>query len=545
MGLAVGMALVYLLLQPGTWVPSSDGDLFLSIARNLAEGQGYISNGFPVIKLPPLWPVVLSGVLTLSSRFLLLAVVQTFFLCTALFLFHRILLRYVSARAAFWGMVAVGLNFHWFRLCRIAYSDPLFLVLVSAAMLLALHEGERRPSVFRLVALLILVFLSIATRWIGLISAPMVAAALWVGNGKATRLCRSISSALILATAAGTFFSLRAVLAMVGDKYMQKIDPLFAQSFEPIDTTLSGLRGILAANQSYSFYLAQAGTWIAYLFGQPMEFLSLLPMGNALVLLAGWALLLLIVWQAGLNSDGASKVTWLAVGLLIALLAARWTRPNVRYLLPVLPFLSAAVIELTLRPVPREGPNAKRLAAQGFRLFVGLLIFGNLTLFAIDSWAARASEPLRRFAAGQYVALHDIVRHLNKKELPSHSIAISATYENLGRTRLNSSSYRALMALSRHSIRMAPASASCPDNPADLLEWAQLRDVKYFVHRPPTEPWRIYHFSAGRIQSWLTGHPPDPPPADFLLYRVRDSDLQLVSVPRQSEPVRALPGWRQ
>ena len=68
-GLSLGKSLLVLLslllpflllLQNGHWRPGNDSDLYLTIARNLATGQGYTFNGLPVGKLTPLWPATLA-----------------------------------------------------------------------------------------------------------------------------------------------------------------------------------------------------------------------------------------------------------------------------------------------------------------------------------------------------------------------------------------------------------------------------------------------------------------------------------------------------
>src|SRR6185295_11272654 len=49
---------IYALLQNRYWVPSGDSEVYISIARNIARGDGYTFNGQPVQMVPPGWPVV-------------------------------------------------------------------------------------------------------------------------------------------------------------------------------------------------------------------------------------------------------------------------------------------------------------------------------------------------------------------------------------------------------------------------------------------------------------------------------------------------------
>src|SRR5262245_33223716 len=58
--LVVALVAIYLLLQNPYWVRYGDGEVYLSIARSLANGNGYRFNGQPVAIVPPLWPMILA-----------------------------------------------------------------------------------------------------------------------------------------------------------------------------------------------------------------------------------------------------------------------------------------------------------------------------------------------------------------------------------------------------------------------------------------------------------------------------------------------------
>ena len=66
----VALVLTYGLLQNPYWVPSGDSEVYISIARNLARGDGYRFNGQPVAMVPPGWPVLMAVVMKITPYFL-------------------------------------------------------------------------------------------------------------------------------------------------------------------------------------------------------------------------------------------------------------------------------------------------------------------------------------------------------------------------------------------------------------------------------------------------------------------------------------------
>src|SRR5438128_8646857 len=69
-GVAI-LAVAYVLLQNGKWVSGPDTAFYISVARNLALGRGFVFNGAVVGRIPPLWPAVLAAGLKGSTSFAL------------------------------------------------------------------------------------------------------------------------------------------------------------------------------------------------------------------------------------------------------------------------------------------------------------------------------------------------------------------------------------------------------------------------------------------------------------------------------------------
>src|SRR5688572_9778499 len=55
------------LLNP-YWCLGSDGDFFLAVARNVAQGEGLTHNGNPVGTTPPGWPLILAAGIHISAK---------------------------------------------------------------------------------------------------------------------------------------------------------------------------------------------------------------------------------------------------------------------------------------------------------------------------------------------------------------------------------------------------------------------------------------------------------------------------------------------
>src|SRR5436305_5324914 len=67
--LVVGIAALYLLMYNPFWVPGGDSELYIAVARSLAQGKGYSFNGHFVGISPPGWPLLLAGLMKISPTF--------------------------------------------------------------------------------------------------------------------------------------------------------------------------------------------------------------------------------------------------------------------------------------------------------------------------------------------------------------------------------------------------------------------------------------------------------------------------------------------
>ena len=63
---------IFLALHNPYWIRHGDSEVFLSLARNIAGGQGYRFNSQPVAIVPPGWPLVLAAAMKFTTSLALL-----------------------------------------------------------------------------------------------------------------------------------------------------------------------------------------------------------------------------------------------------------------------------------------------------------------------------------------------------------------------------------------------------------------------------------------------------------------------------------------
>src|SRR5438045_8392196 len=96
--LVVGIAALYLLMFNPYWVPGGDSELYIAVARSLAQGKGYVFNGHFVSISPPGWPLVLAAAMKISPTFGFFKVITIAFMSFALGMWYWLLMRFVPMK---------------------------------------------------------------------------------------------------------------------------------------------------------------------------------------------------------------------------------------------------------------------------------------------------------------------------------------------------------------------------------------------------------------------------------------------------------------
>jgi len=178
-----GFALLYGLLWSPWWYPLSDSALYLSLARNLCEGRGYTFLGGAHRQVPPLYALLLAGMLSISRWFAWLHVSSIVGTWLSLVLSYVALRRWLPGRIALVVVAITGATFWYYQNAMVLMAEPLFLCLLwlSAIGLGRCCDGGRiRPGLLALgLACYVLAF---ATRLAACLLVPGMVIALWYGS---------------------------------------------------------------------------------------------------------------------------------------------------------------------------------------------------------------------------------------------------------------------------------------------------------------------------------------------------------------------------
>ena len=91
-GVVAACLFLYLLTYNVYWVPGGDSELYVALARSLAQGNGYKFNGSHVSISPPGWPLLLAGVMKVWPTFAAMKLVALLCMVGSLSLWYWILL---------------------------------------------------------------------------------------------------------------------------------------------------------------------------------------------------------------------------------------------------------------------------------------------------------------------------------------------------------------------------------------------------------------------------------------------------------------------
>ncbi|HUW81885.1 MAG TPA: hypothetical protein VMZ31_03685 [Phycisphaerae bacterium] len=545
--LIVVLASLYAGLQNGQWAPVSDADLYAAIARSIYTGHGFTFNGAPVGRVPPGWPLFLAGAMSISTSYWFLNLAQmSLFLGTAA-LYYYIVRRFTSPSRAFVIVFVVGILSRFFHLTFMLHSEGLFGLTSALAILLALQVSEGRPVGWRIPLLIVLSAVAVAVRWAGVLLPVVVGGALLSGGGKISFRLRCASFLALILVALGSFLLVRHALKRA---WFVPSPPSAAETvgvlteetgeteyFVPIRTI-----GLGGGVDRYVRNVAQAGGWFSGLLFEPAQLgRSYRPLALA-VDAFGWVLIALFIagslplWQ---------QRRWLLLGVLLycGALCARWPYPAPRYLLSFAPLLLLGV----WLGIDRLGAAQGALRWHKIRRALVVALFAaivavNLPMYLIDAWMIHAEDFYGTYYAGQSKPLIVIADYLRQHNVSDGEVGVSPRYVNLNIDRGNTFGRRGFYFLMNRVFRHVPEGV-CRERPnAALLEWASRWGVKYYVYRPPTVPWRLWHFRTPWLQEKMTGAPVPPPTAYFELYELRDDGAVQVELPAVNARVDRVPG---
>jgi hypothetical protein len=525
LGVVALLGLAYGLLWNRFWVPGSDGDFYLAIARNLVQGRGLVFNGRALTISPPGWPWALAGLLKIAPIFGFLKSVVMLCMIGFFGLMYAVLRRFAAPGPAAGIILLCAINSNAYPMTFWLHSDALFCLLSAATILLALQMSEGRSWAWRLPVLLTLCIAATLVRWAGLCNAMLIAGALFPARGppQARRLVTASLACLLLAAA--TVVIVRDVELSI----RRASEPQYATTLLP------------AANKGwrhdFGARVVAVGRWESNLFWEPLRLGQSIPWIGYLALALGWlTTICFILGTIGILRSGGSGIFW---GVAAYVLGVEFVWPHIeaRYLVPLLPLILLAVV----RGLAALAAVASRWLGM-FRALPGIFVLSvalcNLTTYAAEVAVARSADFYGRYEAGMSRSLIDAGAYLSRQSLAPRQIVVSLMYENLGLRRQNVYGMRVTVLLSGKEVAMlgAESSAGIVDDPPGgiLLDYLRVNGIRYYLCQEPTLPWRVGHFRLpGWLQSLVSGAKSMPAKESgrWQLWEVQGDSLQRIELP--------------
>ncbi|MEM1010750.1 MAG: hypothetical protein AAGI46_00865 [Planctomycetota bacterium] len=577
--------LVFTLVHNPYWVPTGDGEVFLTAARNLASGDGLTYLGEPLRIVAPGWPATLAGLLWLGDgRIVVMKLAQIAFMAIGLFAWLMALQRGRTRHVAAGSVMLAAIASPLYPLTFWPHSDAIFVAFAGGSVwAAAMFRATGRWRWLGLTCGLLAV--GIAMRWAGLPFA-VVPAAICVGTRRGGKLAAGITGAIAVLLTGAIAFGL--VLSLVR-----------SGTLIPLATSVTPslfVREIpeMSLISEVWFRLQRLPDWVGWTLFAPMRFLGFGgggAIGEWLNRSVGWLAVLLLATAAIVE---ARRGRWLFLGVLayVVGLAAAWPFPNSRYLVPILPGLIAGIlVALHWAASSRESPALLICVAglggiatlffpfealplpswlwwlrplldlfssvagldllAGFTVtvailasarggmnrwhpirvlepvtrvtFIAMFVLVNAAMWATDVWIARSGD------ADTYYARYEAGLHWNLMAVADEladsegSIAVSERYENLNERW----DYQ-------HAERVVAYIADRPSTPVPgpltgwsvkkLQQWARDNDVAWYVHQNPTVPGRVWHFRLTPDEHAAVTQRERPGPREwqFELYRMQN-----------------------
>ena len=551
-----GLLVFYALLWSRWWYPLSDSALYVSLARNLNAGRGYTFLGGYHREAPPLYAVLLGGMMRISRSFAWLHVGSVVLLWLSSVLTYVGLRRWAPARLALLATLLTAGTYWYFQNAAVLMTEPLFLCCVWVGLIglgRALDAGRLRPA---WLALGLSGFaLSTVTRVAGLLLAPALVIGLWWGQrrqaGPGARLAACAAMLLVAVGTAAGYAAWRrwtpapppAVLA--GDGPERAARPFSTPSSEyrwvverPVHAEPSTHSWISAALEAvrrrlYRFVGAPA-QWMAE---------SLVAASRAVFasrgksvryagyLAASLALVMVVVGAARLVAHGRHWLAWPLTYMLPVLVI--WAdRFKPRYVNPVLPFLIICGLTglwTAGQWLGRILPSRRVRAAAGrwaVPMAAGLILLGNLPPYLGEVY-------VRHVAAGSF---HDVARRGAYADVVDAAAWIRANRPaDQWVLTTDAPSYRVIHLMTGRPVSAVAGAVAGPDDKAGLAALrAGLGEEGVILVRYAGRPWPDWHFGRGDAEGPYWGLYVWKPGGPLQRVELSDGSKSLVNVPDSS-----------
>jgi hypothetical protein len=490
----------------------------------------------------------------ISPTFGFLKIVTLTCLTFALGLWYWFLLRFTTLKRAALFTLLTAIIGHVYTLSFWMHSDALFLLISTAAMVIACQINERRSHLpLRIAALALLCIAMQLVRWAGVLQWVIIAGLLVRGYPIPITLKRLaefrakftagpwIALVLSLAVTMGTFLIVRDALKLTKeqkiaaeeagatfDEQQQPQAPIEAQTVAIVNLPKPSVKTTFT--QEVLKRIREAGKWFSWLLFPELRFAGGVKILSSLDTIFGW-LLIIPLCVSGWIALGKREWMWLGVGIYCVCLCLNWPNPNARYLVPLLPIVLVGIIDGVRVIFVYFGRKdwGNRLAMT----LVTCVVIANVTLLAIDVRVARSHEFYGRYEGGLNQSLISCVKYLSNRGVNDGELGISEIYNNLGKRRYSKFGLRATVMLSDRTVKNVPGKWDEDDvNKARFINWTRSRHIKFYLYQRPISPWRVWHF---RLPVWLqmalSREQVGPESAGWVLYRYVSPTNVVVPLP--------------
>lgn len=514
---------LYALLQNPYWVRHGDSEVYLSLARNLATGKGYTFSGQPVGIVTPACPLILAGLLKITSSLAALKLFPMFCFLGFAAMSYIILLRLTMPIIAALCVITVAMLEPVFILTNMFFSDGPFALAAMFAVWWALRINDGADSWPRIAVLALLCALLMGIRWAGLFWFAVIAAALLQGELWPRANRRWFAFLICAGVTLASFFALQWALRV----QESAIDPRYDSSVAMV----YGAREVRGGIDEYFERFQVFGQWIGGLLWRPAQKYHALRWYDNLV---GWALSLLSLLVI---VPAAMKRQWLLLGAAtyIVVLGAIWNDPLSRYIIPAGPFILLAAYQSIAKASDWFGAASLWLRPLTLNVFFASIFFVNGVLFAMNVMVMRSSDFYARTEGGVHRQLIDAAWYINQQPREGYEIAISQRWMNFGREYATDGYFRALSFLTARPIMSVPMEL-CYEPDADVVAWCTKNNVRYFLFQPSIWVFEQFHPKS------MNGIPLTTDDTAWRLYEIKDGQVKRIMPDPVQDWPRNVPG---
>ncbi len=533
------LILLFAPLYSTQWLPGGSDDAFyLSVARSFATGHGFTSENGPVGDfVPPGWPWLIARLMKISAAMALINAVPWLTTLIGSSIWYFPLRRYTTRGGAVATVLICATLFWWFRSAMHLYSEGPFMLLLPMAFLLCLQINERRPALWRILALALICFCMVMVRWPGLLAMPLLCGAAVRGQMGWKRPANIVAACMIALSLGATFLITKHIVRQEAQKLVAESGD--AAAIEALQRSERREERMLSGVQKrFLDRIAISGSWVTVLFVPAAEMGGVGGVSDYFESIFGWLLIACWAWRLRV---ALKRLEWEWLGVLgvLGFHMLFWARPTGRYLVPLAPMFFVGIVQ-GIRLFCTSALNRPRLARVAAGMFAIAVVCCNAPAMLISGYFAHAAPVSQHWLGGEFDPMISAANYLRDHNIQDGELASNMGCAALQKTRNIRFVRRIFFWLTGKTVQSVPglprplkltakekarlkaknALPSAPpfwDAPGDgpqanlLVDWAKQNGVRFYLYRFCDRPATVWHFrkttvsksAATRDAQWL------------------------------------------